>query len=94
MIWNGIDTHPAFALESGAMSDIPRMYDALRKTPKWYLRDWSEVADEGKRVEMRRATGASFALQLVAELPHEPVDCFEPGFVGSVPLRTFLSQLP
>ncbi len=132
--------------------------NALRKTPKWYLRDWSEVADEGKRVEtlvachllkaveawtdlglgdyelfyirtkqkeevdflvardgapwflaeakkgdaarsgvlaaMRRATGASFALQLVADLPHEPVDCFEPGFVGSVPLRTFLSQLP
>ena len=43
---------------------------------------------------MRRATGASFALQLVADLPHEPVDCFEPGFVGSVPLRTVLSQLP
>ncbi len=25
--------------------------NALRKTPKWYLRDWSVVADEGKRAE-------------------------------------------
>lgn len=30
----------------------------------------------------------------VDDLPHEPVDCFEPGFVGIVPLRTFLSQPP
>ena len=25
--------------------------NSLRKTPKWYLRDWSAVADEGKRAE-------------------------------------------
>jgi len=25
--------------------------NALRKTPKWYLRDWSGIADEGKRAE-------------------------------------------
>ena len=25
--------------------------NSLRKTPKWYLRDWSMVADEGKRAE-------------------------------------------
>ena len=25
--------------------------NSLRKTPKWYLRDWSAVSDEGKRAE-------------------------------------------
>jgi hypothetical protein len=25
--------------------------DALRKTPKWYLRDWSQIDDPGKRNE-------------------------------------------
>ena len=25
--------------------------NSLRKTPKWYLRDWATVSDEGKRAE-------------------------------------------
>lgn len=25
--------------------------NSIRKTPKWYLRDWSGIADDGKRVE-------------------------------------------
>ncbi|MBR5946762.1 DUF4143 domain-containing protein, partial [bacterium] len=25
--------------------------NSIRKTPKWYLRDWSQIADKGKRYE-------------------------------------------
>ena len=34
------------------------------------------------------------ALQVVAELPYEDVNCFVPGEAVVVPMRTFLSQLP
>lgn len=27
------------------------MENSLRKTPKWYMRDWSQIEDEGKRTE-------------------------------------------
>ncbi|MBR2838693.1 MAG: hypothetical protein IKE55_07920 [Kiritimatiellae bacterium] len=43
---------------------------------------------------MQRQTGAEFALQVVADLPYEAVDCFAPGRGMVVPMRTFLSQLP
>ena len=34
------------------------------------------------------------ALQVVADLPYDNVDCFVPGKACAVPMRTFLSQLP
>ena len=37
---------------------------------------------------------AALALQVVAELPYEDVNCFVPGEAVVVPMRTFLSQLP
>lgn len=132
---------------------------AIRKTPKWYLRDWSRVKDPGKRREtmlachllkavqlwtdlglgeydlfyvrdkggrtevdflvakdgdpwalfecksgdaalsgslraVQRATRAPHALQVVFDLPYEPVDCFALDGPFSVPARTLLSQLP
>ena len=132
---------------------------AIRKTPKWYLRDWSRVKDPGKRREtmlachllkavqlwtdlglgeydlfyvrdkggrtevdflvakdgdpwalfecksgdaalsgslraVQSATRAPHALQVVFDLPYEPVDCFALDGPFSVPARTLLSQLP
>ena len=132
--------------------------NSIRKTPKWYMRDWSGIKDAGARNEtivachllkavetwtdmgfgdyglfylrdknkkevdflvskdgepwmlveaktsdasissslkgMQRQLGAPIALQVVAELPYEAVDCFAPGKSASVSMRTFLSQLP
>lgn len=132
--------------------------NSIRKTPKWYLRDWSGVRDRGKRCEtfmachllkavqtwtdmglgdyelhylrnkskqevdflvtkdgspmllieaketetnlnpalalMQRQTGAPVALQVVANLPYQEIDCFAPCKPCCVPMRTFLSQLP
>ncbi len=132
--------------------------NSIRKTPKWYLRDWSGIKDEGARNEtivachllkavetwtdmglgefslhyprdknknevdfmvakdgnpwliaeaktsdttvttalkrMQRQTGAGIALQIVANLPYDDIDCFTPGAACAVPMRTFLSQLP
>ena len=132
--------------------------NSIRKTPKWYMRDWSGIKDAGARNEtivachllkavetwtdlgfgdyglfylrdknknevdflvsrdgepwllvevktsdtsaslalkgMQRQLGAEFALQVVADLPYEAVDCFAPGRRMVVPMRTFLSQLP
>lgn len=132
--------------------------NSIRKTPKWYLRDWSGIADPGARNEtmvachllkavetwtdlgfgdyglyylrdrnknevdflvardgepwllaevktsdttparalgsMQRQLNVGVALQVVADLPFEKVDCFAPGPPCSVPMRTFLSQLP
>ncbi len=134
------------------------MSNSIRKTPKWYLRDWSGIKDNGARVEtivachllkavetwsdmglgeyelfylrdknknevdflvakdgepwmiaeakasdttvtsalkgMQRQLGVGIALQTVAELPYDDIDCFRPGEACAVPLRTFLSQLP
>ena len=131
---------------------------SIRKTPKWYMRDWSGIKDSGARNEtivachllkavetwtdmgfgdyglfylrdknkrevdflvtrdsepwmlvevktsdvsvstalkgMQRQLGAPLALQVVAELPYEAVNCFVPGKAAVVPMRTFLSQLP
>ena len=81
--------------------------NTLRKTPKWYLRDWSAIADEGKRVETLVACHllkavetwtdlglGDYGLYYIRTSRKEEVDCFEPGYVGAVPLCTFLSQLP
>ena len=132
--------------------------NSIRKTPKWYMRDWSGIKDVGARNEtivachllkavetwtdlgfgdyglfylrdknknevdfrvsrggepwllvevktsdtsaslalkgMQRQLGAELALQVVADLPYEAVDCFAPGRRMVVPMRTFLSQLP
>jgi len=132
--------------------------NSIRKTPKWYMRDWSGIRDEGARAEtivachllkavetwsdmgfgdyalyylrdknknevdflvskdgepwmiaeaktsetkptsalkgMQRQLGVGIALQVVAELPYDDVDCFKPGEACAVPMRTFLSQLP
>ena len=38
--------------------------------------------------------GVGVALQVVADLPFEDVDCFAPGPACAVPMRSFLSQLP
>ena len=43
---------------------------------------------------MQRQLGVDLALQVVAELPYEDVNCFVPGGAVVVPMRTFLSQLP
>ena len=55
---------------------------AIRKTPKWYLRDWSRIRDDGKRHET------------MFSIPCEDIDCFALDGPYSVPARTFLSQLP
>ena len=132
--------------------------NSIRKTPKWYMRDWSGTKDVGARNEtivachllkavetwtdlgfgdyglfylrdknknevdflvskdgepwmlveaktsdtslsptlksMQRQLGVRFALQVVADLSYEAVDCFIPGKAAVVPMRTFLSQLP
>lgn len=132
--------------------------NSIRKTPKWYMRDWSGIKDPGARNEtivachllkavetwtdmgfgdyglfylrdknknevdflvtkdgepwllvevktadtsvtsalkgMQRQLGVDLALQVVADLPFEAVDCFVPGKAAVVPMRTFLSQLP
>ena len=132
--------------------------NSIRKTPKWYMRDWSGIKDDGARVEtivachllkavetwsdmgfgeytlyylrdknknevdflvakdgepwmiveakksdakptsalkgMQRQLGVEIALQVVADLPYDNIDCFVPGEACSVPMRTFLSQLP
>ena len=132
--------------------------NSIRKTPKWYLRDWSGIKDEGARNEtivachllkavetwtdmglgeyslhyirdknkneidflvardgepwfiaeaktsdtsvsptlksMQRQTGVGIALQIVADLPYDDINCFAPGAACAVPMRTFLSQLP
>jgi len=41
---------------------------ALRKTPKWYLRDWARVADRGKRCETMLACHLLKAVQLWTDL--------------------------
>lgn len=41
---------------------------ALRKTPKWYLRDWARVADKGKRCETMLACHLLKAAQLWTDL--------------------------
>jgi len=132
--------------------------NSIRKTPKWYMRDWSGIKDDGARVEtiiaghllkavetwsdmgfgeyalyylrdknknevdflvakdgepwmiveaknsdtkptaalrgMQRQLGVGIALQVVADLPYDDIDCFAPGEACAVPMRTFLSQLP
>ena len=132
--------------------------NSIRKTPKWYMRDWSGIKDDGARVEtivachllkavetwsdmgfgeyalyylrdknknevdflvakdgepwmiveakksdakptsalkgMQRQLGVEIALQVVADLPYDNIDCFVPGEACAVPMRTFLSQLP
>ena len=132
--------------------------NSLRKSPKWYLRDWSGISDEGARNEtmlachllkavdmwsdlglgdyglyylrdkqqrevdflvsrndmpwilvesktsdthlspslayMQAQTSAPIAVQTVAALPFDVVNCFEPGAPEVVPLSSFLSQLP
>ena len=130
----------------------------IRKTPKWYLRDWSGIKDDGARIEtiiachllkavetwtdmgfgdyalhyirdknknevdflvtkdgdpwmiaeaktsdikptsalksMQSQLGVGIALQVVANLPYDGINCFLPGKACAVPMRTFLSQLP
>lgn len=130
---------------------------ALRKEPKWYLRDWSGLSEKGSRAEtliachllkaveywtdtgqgkfelryirdkqkrevdfvvlrdgtpwflvevkqsdtqlspnlkhFHEATGARHAFQVVLDLDHEPIDCFDYTRPIVVPARTFLSQL-
>ena len=132
--------------------------NSIRKTPKWYMRDWSGIKDDGARFEtivachllkavetwsdmgfgeyalyylrdknknevdflvakdgepwmiveakksdakptsalkgMQRQLGVEIALQVVADLPYDNIDCFVPGEACAVPMRTFLSQLP
>lgn len=132
--------------------------NSIRKTPKWYMRDWSGIKDDGARVEtivachllkavetwsdmgfgeytlyylrdknknevdflvakdgdpwmiveaknsdtkptsalkgMQRRLGVEIALQVVADLPYDNIDCFVSGEACAVPMRTFLSQLP
>ena len=43
---------------------------------------------------MQRQLGVGIALQVVADLPYDDIDCFAPGGACTVPMRTFLSQLP
>ena len=132
--------------------------NSIRKTPKWYMRDWSGIKDVGARNEtmvachllkavetwtdmgfgdyglfylrdknkkevdflvakdgepwmlvevktsdvqassalkgMQSQLGVDLALQVVAELPYENINCFVPRKAVVVPMRTFLSQLP
>ena len=43
---------------------------ALRKEPKWFLRDWSEVADDGKRFETLVACHLLKAVETWTDLGH------------------------
>ena len=43
---------------------------------------------------MQRRLGVEIALQVVADLPYDNIDCFVSGEACAVPMRTFLSQLP
>lgn len=43
---------------------------------------------------MQSQLGVGLALQVVADLPFEDVNCFAPGPACAVPMRSFLSQLP
>ena len=43
---------------------------SLRKEPKWFLRDWSEIADEGKRFETLVACHLLKAVEAWTDLGH------------------------
>ena len=49
---------------------------ALRKTPKWYLRDWSRIRDPGKRHETMLACHLLKAVQLWTDLGLGEFDLF------------------
>jgi predicted AAA+ superfamily ATPase len=53
-----------------------------------------DAALSGSLRAVQRATRAPHALQVVFDLPYEPVDCFALDGPFSVPARTLLSQLP
>lgn len=78
---------------------------ALRKEPKWFLRDWGGVSDDGIEVKLsdtnlspalahfQAQTKAPHAFQAVMTLPYEPADCFGVRRPVIVPAKTLLSQL-
>jgi predicted AAA+ superfamily ATPase len=49
---------------------------AIRKTPKWYLRDWSRIRDDGKRHETMLACHLLKAVQLWTDLGLGEFDLF------------------
>ena len=53
----------------------------------------SNTTVTGALKRMQRQTDASIALQIVANLPYDDIDCFTPGAACAVPMRTILSQL-
>lgn len=51
--WVGILKHLYFGFE--VRPYFKNIENSIRKTPKWFLRDWSLIADEGKRFETMTA---------------------------------------
>lgn len=47
--WIGVLKHLYYGFE--VRPYFRNVENSIRKTPKWYLRDWSLIADEGKRFE-------------------------------------------
>ncbi len=91
-------------LVAGYLGFVVRPYrtnisKALRKEPKWYLRDWGGLDDSGSRAEtlipchLLKATGAEHAFQVVLDLEYEAINCFDFRRPVVVPARTLLSQL-
>lgn len=153
--WIGILKHLFYGFE--VRPYFKNIENSIRKTPKWYLRDWALVPDEGKRFEtlmachllkavecwtdlglgdfelcylrdkqkrevdfvvtrdqkpwllieakkgqerltpalshFQRATGASYAFQVVCDEPFVEADAFAHTEPIAVSARTFLSQL-
>jgi predicted AAA+ superfamily ATPase len=53
-----------------------RVANAIRKTPKWYLRDWSSIQDPGKRNETLVACHLLKAVELWTDLGLGEYDLF------------------
>ena len=64
--WIGILKHLYFGFE--VRPYFTNIENSIRKTPKWYLRDWSLVEDEGKRFETMVACHLLKAVELWTDL--------------------------
>ena len=64
--WIGILKHLYFGFE--VRPYFANIENSIRKTPKWYLRDWSLVEDDGKRFETMVACHLLKAVELWTDL--------------------------
>ena len=83
----GVDCREGFGFEVRPW--FKNVENSIRKMPKWYMRDWANVQDEGKRAE----TLVAYHLLKAVEGWTDDKDCFEHDAPVVVPARTFLSQL-